>query len=100
MKILDYSNPNRESYTISFHSSLLWESALGIAAITHDKLRETLTEEAFFSPVHTGEISTKLATELKTVHAHNTWKALLQLLHHLEDHSLPGFQRFIETLDA
>ena len=99
MKILDYSNPNRESYQVSFQHSLLWECALGIAAITHEKLKDTLSEEEFFAPVRDGVISSDLKTELETVHTHNTWKALLQLLHHFEDHSLDGFQTFIHSLD-
>ncbi|MDQ0207832.1 ArsR/SmtB family transcription factor [Alkalicoccobacillus murimartini] len=100
MKVLDYSNPEREHYTIRFSHSLLWESALGIAAITHDKLRDTLTETEFYQPVINGDITIDLKAELEEVYTHNTWKALLQLLHSLEDHSLEGYCTFIRSLDT
>ncbi|MFK3939604.1 ArsR/SmtB family transcription factor [Alkalihalobacillus sp. NPDC078783] len=99
MNILDYSNPVRESYSVEFKHSLLWEAALGIAAITHNKINHSLTEQDFFDPVHKAVISKELKAELHTVQTHNTWKALLQLLHYLDDHSLEAFQSFVLSLE-
>ncbi|MEK4563692.1 hypothetical protein MKX54_03235 [Alkalihalobacillus sp. FSL R5-0424] len=98
MNILDYSNPLRESYSIEFKYSLLWEAALGIAAITHKTITHSLTEQDFFDPIYQDFISSQLKTELDTVHTRNTWKALLQLLHYLDDHSLESFQSFVRSL--
>lgn len=44
-------------------------------------------------------MSSQLKTELDTVHTRNTWKALLQLLHHLDDHSLDSFQSLVHSLE-
>ncbi|WYP27115.1 metalloregulator ArsR/SmtB family transcription factor [Alkalihalobacillus sp. FSL W8-0930] len=89
----------RESYSIEFKHSLLWEAALGIAAITHKKITHSLTEQDFFDPIYQDVISIQLKTELDTVHTRNTWKALLQLLHYLDDHSLESFQTFVHSLN-
>lgn len=99
MNILDYSNPSREGYSIEFKHSLLWEAALGIAAITHKKINHSLTEQVFFAPINQDIVSSQLKMELDTVHTRNTWKALLQLLHHLDDHSLDSFQSFVHSLE-
>ncbi|SDD06973.1 DNA-binding transcriptional regulator, ArsR family [Terribacillus halophilus] len=72
----------KNDYTISFESSLLWEAALGIAAVTNTSLEGTLEHlEKMWDDPENG-FSPELQHELQIVHAHNTWKALLQLLHH------------------
>ena len=42
MEVFNSSSRNRETYHIEVQSSLLWETALGIAAVTNTALIDTL----------------------------------------------------------
>ncbi|PAF18282.1 ArsR/SmtB family transcription factor [Terribacillus saccharophilus] len=82
MKIIQTGFKAKQDYTIRFETSLLWEAALGIAAITNVSLAGTLEHvEKMWDDPENG-FSTDLQQELHVIHQHNTWKALLQLLHH------------------
>ena len=89
----------RESYRVEFEYSLLWECALGIAAITNTPLLDTLEREKEFERF-ADEFSAKLKTELAYVEKNNTWKSLLQLLHVFEGDDFAEFTNFIQQLSV
>ncbi|MDR7072444.1 ArsR/SmtB family transcription factor [Fictibacillus barbaricus] len=80
MNVLNIASRKRESYNIKLDYSLLWESALGIAAITNSRLFDTLEKRSEFVK-YKKIMSKELLTELDFVEENNTWKCLLQLLH-------------------
>ncbi|WP_417899804.1 metalloregulator ArsR/SmtB family transcription factor [Bacillus haimaensis] len=80
MNVINIAGRKRESYEIHLDYSLLWESALGIAAITNSRLFDTLEKKIEFEQQM--EIMPKeLSLALNYVEKNNTWKCLLQLLH-------------------
>ena len=95
MKLLNVSTGHRETYKIKLESSLLWEAALGIAAITHDKLRSTLEKENLLEKAREKGFSEELNKELAYLTEHNTWKALLQLLHELRNMTLKASKHLL-----
>lgn len=97
MNTLSITGRKRESYRVEFDYSLLWECALGIAAITNSPLLDTLEKEREFKKLKS-DISTALEKELDYVEKNNTWKSLLQLLHVYSDKDLVGFTNFITKL--
>lgn len=98
MKIIDLSKGRRETYEIKMKYSLLWESALGIAAITNEKLKHTLEFMSPFSEKNFDPISKELEKELDYVTKNNTWKSLLQLLYYYDHHDLCSFESFVNSL--
>ncbi|MFP7170053.1 metalloregulator ArsR/SmtB family transcription factor [Terribacillus sp. 7520-G] len=82
MQIIQTGFKAKHDYTILFETSLLWEAALGIAAVTNKSLKGTLehVDKMWDNPEN--GFSPALQHDLQIVHEHNTWKALLQLLHH------------------
>ncbi|QXE02161.1 helix-turn-helix transcriptional regulator [Terribacillus sp. DMT04] len=100
MKIIQSGFKANNDYTIHFESSLLWEAALGIAAITNTSLSGTLEHiDKMWDNPENG-FSDQLQRSLKIVHERNTWKALLQLLHHSNAHSLADWSEEIKQLSA
>lgn len=82
MQIIQTGFKARHDYTIHFETSLLWEAALGIAAVTNASLAGTLEHmEKMWDDTENG-FSEELQHELREIHQCNTWKTLLQLLHH------------------
>ncbi|MBE1556090.1 DNA-binding transcriptional ArsR family regulator [Filibacter limicola] len=79
--------------------SLLWESALGIAAVTNTPLVDTLEKQNEFEK-YSAIMSSELRLELDYVEKNNTWKSLLQLLHSYESSSsdLGNFIGYINHL--
>ncbi|MGF2616996.1 winged helix-turn-helix transcriptional regulator [Rossellomorea vietnamensis] len=98
MDIYSIGSRKRETYRIELKSSLLWEAALGIAAITNESLVETLD----FSKEELNGISTsfsrKLNDQLTYVKENNTWKTLLQLLHQEDFQDLASFASYVRDL--
>lgn len=80
MNVLNIAGRKRESYQIHLDYSLLWESALGIAAITNSRLIDTLEKKREFER-QLEMMPRELSLELNYVEKNNTWKCLLQLLH-------------------
>ncbi|OZS76922.1 transcriptional regulator [Tetzosporium hominis] len=96
MEILQTTGRKRQTYKIQLEQSLLWEAALGIAAITNSRLINTLElKESYWSNIR--EIATEeLIKELHYVENHNTWKAILQILHQDRFEKLEEFEEFVE----
>ncbi|HLR02118.1 MAG TPA: metalloregulator ArsR/SmtB family transcription factor [Virgibacillus sp.] len=99
MDILNTTSRKRESYQVEFTYSPLWESALGIAAITNTKLLNTLEKPKSYWQGLKESFSKELLNELRYVEENNTWKALLQLLHFFEGQDLTHFCNYINGLN-
>jgi predicted DNA-binding protein YlxM (UPF0122 family) len=93
MNVLNIAGRKRESYQIHLDYSLLWESALGIAAITNSRLFDTLEKKREFKR-QLEMMPTELSLELNYAEKNNTWKCLLQLLHSYQNAS-PDINVFI-----
>ncbi|PEY29071.1 transcriptional regulator [Bacillus cereus] len=98
MEVLHVTSRKRETYDVQVKYSILFECVLGIAAVTHNRLIDTLEK----SPSEWGEIRQSLSVEmlehLHFVENHNTWKALLQLLYQEDFQDLYEFTRYINSL--
>lgn len=99
MNILNIAGKKRESYTVEIECSVLWECALGIAAITNSPLFDTLEKKEDFESLRK-LVPNELINELNYVEENNTWKSLLQLLHAFEINSndVVGFVEYINLL--
>ncbi|MGP4082927.1 ArsR/SmtB family transcription factor [Pseudalkalibacillus sp. R45] len=98
MNVLNIAGKKRETYQVHLEYSLLWESALGIAAVTNKRLFDTLEKEKEFERL-LEVMPNDLSVELKYVEQNNTWKCLLQLLNYYEDnYELETFTTYIEGL--
>lgn len=98
MEILQTTSRKRETYKIVLEQSLLWESALAIAAVTNSQLIDTLDQPAAYWEDVKGRASDRLIQELGYVEEHNTWKTLLQLLHIQPFKHLHEFVEYINEL--
>ncbi|MDR0270184.1 metalloregulator ArsR/SmtB family transcription factor [Paenibacillus sp.] len=97
MHIFDTSF-KRNTYQVELNSSLLFESALGIAAITYPKLHETMDKPASHWQQLRSNASADLKRELDFCQKHQTWKMLLQLLHTEEFVSAEAFADYVSSL--
>ncbi|MGD6834536.1 ArsR/SmtB family transcription factor [Sutcliffiella halmapala] len=99
MNVLNIGGKNRDTYQVHLDYSLLWESALGIAAITNSRLFETLEKKREFER-QLETMPKELSVELNYVEKNNTWKCLLQLLHSNKSasHDLNVFIAYIKCL--
>lgn len=100
MDVLNLSSKERETYEVEINYSILWESALGIAAITNTRLLNTLEKQASFWDSIKSSLSAGILKELNYVEENNTWKALLLLLHVKDFKSLKEFTSYIDELSA
>ncbi|WP_152655716.1 helix-turn-helix transcriptional regulator [Oceanobacillus sp. CFH 90083] len=98
MDVLQLTSRGRESYDVQLTYSILWECALGIAAITNTRLLDTLDRPREYWAQIKNSISGELSEELAFVEEKNTWKGLLQILHQQEFSSLDAFQQYIQAL--
>ncbi|GGP12136.1 ArsR/SmtB family transcription factor [Oceanobacillus neutriphilus] len=98
MDVLQLTSRERESYDVQLTYSILWECALGIAAITNTRLLDTLEKPKEYWIQTRESMSAELSEELEFVEQNNTWKALLQILHQEEFLSLDAFQQYIQDL--
>ncbi|MGM7681308.1 ArsR/SmtB family transcription factor [Cytobacillus sp. Hm23] len=99
MKVLNTSTAKRESYAVKFDFSLMWESALGIAAITYTEMLSTLDQPQDYWDNIFDSITGELSKELDLVQKENTWKALLQLLHESNSQSISEFTNFVLNVE-
>lgn len=98
MEVINLTSRKRETYKVKFEYSLLWETALGIAAFTNRPLLKSLEKPVDYWPGHNSPLSTKTLELLNDVERNNTWKALLQLLHNKQFKELPEFSSYIKNL--
>lgn len=98
LDILNFTGRKRETYKIQLEYSLLWECALGIAAITNTPLIKTLEKQQDYWAVIRNSASKELLQHLDFVEKNNTWKALLQLLHMKPFTHLSEFTSYIHDL--
>ncbi|UOR10767.1 ArsR/SmtB family transcription factor [Halobacillus amylolyticus] len=98
MEVIQTTSRKRETYRTKIEHSLLYEAALGIAAVTNTPLLDTL-EKSDWDAVKK-QLSNKMNGELQYVEENNTWKSLLQLLHQDSFPNLDAFTQFIQQLDA
>jgi len=98
LNIISSTSRKRETYSIQIESSLLWESALGIAAITNKQLIDTLDKAANDWVQLRESLTSNLVEELSYVEENNTWKALLQVLHYRKSESIEEFCLYIDQL--
>ncbi|KQL52305.1 ArsR family transcriptional regulator [Heyndrickxia shackletonii] len=98
MDVLNLTSRKRKTYKIQLKYSIFWECALGIAAITNARLLHTLDKPAsVWEEIRSG-LSQEMRQQLDFVEEHNTWKALLQLLHQQDFSELPSFISYIKEL--
>lgn len=95
MDILNASSRKRETYKVHLKFSTLWECALGIAAITNTPLLNTLEKPLDYWNTLKQSLSEELIDYLDYVEKHNTWKALLQILHTNDFMSIQEFTEYI-----
>lgn len=96
MDMLQMTGRKRETYSINLQYSLLWESALGIAAVTNDPIIDTLKKD-WMGLKQT--LSPQLIEQLGIVQKNNTWKCLLQLLHSTNVKQIGQFTSYMKQLD-
>jgi DNA-binding transcriptional ArsR family regulator len=88
----------REKYRVVVKCSLLWESALGIAAITNESLINTLDLSEKDREQIIQSLSKDMKEQLEYVQKHNTWKTLLQILHQEDLVDLASFEKYVSSL--
>ncbi|UFU00101.1 ArsR family transcriptional regulator [Radiobacillus kanasensis] len=98
MEVLNLASKKRETYSVQIKHSVLWECALGIAAVTNKRLIKTLEKQMDYWEELRKNLSEELSTDLKFVEKNNTWKTLLQLLHAKDFDTLDEFANYIENL--
>ncbi|MFJ8526826.1 ArsR/SmtB family transcription factor [Bacillus sp. NPDC094106] len=98
MEVLNLTSRKRETYDVQIKYSLLFECALGIAAITHKKLIDTLEKSQSEWEEIRETLSVEMLEHLHFVEKHNTWKALLQLLYQKDFTDLSQFIEYINAL--
>lgn len=98
MDVLNLTSKKRETYQVQLKHSILWECALGIAAITNTPLIKTLEKPEEYWIELRSSLPVKLSLDLDFVETNNTWKALLQLLHKKDFSDLLEFTSYIHKL--
>ncbi|WP_077324802.1 ArsR/SmtB family transcription factor [Virgibacillus siamensis] len=93
-------NRKREKYTVEIKSSLLWESALGIAAITNKELISTLDLSEKDQGLIDQSLTKDMKEHLEYVQTNNTWKTLLQILHQKDFEDLVSFNKYVKGLSS
>ncbi|WP_406945286.1 ArsR/SmtB family transcription factor [Halobacillus sp. SY10] len=99
MEVFSMSSRKRETYQVEVKHSLLWEAALGIAAITNERLLETLDYTKKQWQTIKKSLSTEMLDHLEMVQEKNTWKTILLLLHEKDMGSVEEFNDFVDHLD-
>ena len=98
MDVLNLTSRKRETYKIQLNYSMLWECALGIAAVTNSRLISTLEKPASYWEEIRTALPEDLLKQLDYVEKNNTWKSLLQLLHQNNFLELKPFISYIQEL--
>ncbi|WP_181351295.1 helix-turn-helix transcriptional regulator [Thalassobacillus sp. CUG 92003] len=100
MDVFSTSHKARETYSVELKHSLLWEAALGIAALTNSALIDTLELSKQRREGMMQSMSQDMLKHLDDVHTYNTWKTLLQLLHQEDFEDLASFTSYVKKLSA
>ncbi|WDF05594.1 MULTISPECIES: ArsR/SmtB family transcription factor [Shouchella] len=98
MDVIHSTVRKRKTYEVVIHRSILWECALGIAAITNDRLLHTLDKPTSYWTKLRSSLSQELQDNLNLVQKNNSWKALLQLLHRKNYNDMKEFVDDLQTL--
>ncbi|MBY7112502.1 MULTISPECIES: ArsR/SmtB family transcription factor [Bacillus] len=98
MEVYHITSRNRETYNVQVKYSILFECGLGIAAITHKRLIDTLEKSQNEWEEIKESLTEEMREHLQFVEEHNTWKALLQLLYKGEFQDLSQFHAKIDLL--
>ncbi|PEJ63075.1 ArsR/SmtB family transcription factor [Bacillus wiedmannii] len=98
MEVYHITSRKRETYHVQVKYSILFECALGIAAITHKRLIDTLEKSQNEWEEIKESLTEEMREHLQFVEEHNTWKALLQLLYKEDFQDLAQFHAKIDSL--
>ncbi|MBE7103897.1 winged helix-turn-helix transcriptional regulator [Bacillus cereus] len=98
MDVFHVTSRKRETYNVHMRYSILFECALGIAAITHKRLIDTLEKSQSEWEEIRQSLSVEMREHLQFVEENNTWKALLQLLYEGDFQDLSQFIANIDSL--
>ncbi|EOO18244.1 MULTISPECIES: ArsR/SmtB family transcription factor [Bacillus cereus group] len=98
MEVFHVTSRKRETYNVQMKYSILFECALGIAAITHKRLIDTLEKSQSEWEEIRQSLSVEMREHLQFVEENNTWKALLQLLYEGDFQDLSQFIANIDSL--
>lgn len=98
MEVFHVTSRKRETYNVQMKYSILFECALGIAAITHKRLIDTLEKTQSEWEEIRQSLSIEMREHLQFVEENNTWKALLQLLYEGDFQDLSQFIANIDSL--
>ncbi|PFW59847.1 transcriptional regulator [Bacillus cereus] len=98
MEVFHVTSRKRETYNVQMRYSILFECALGIAAITHKRLIDTLEKSQSEWQEIRQSLTKEVREQLQFVEEHNTWKALLQLLYEEDFQGLSQFNAKIDLL--
>ncbi|HHT7239813.1 MULTISPECIES: ArsR/SmtB family transcription factor [Bacillus] len=98
MEVFHVTSRKRETYNVQMRYSILFECALGIAAITHKRLIDTLEKTQSEWEEIKQSLSVEMREHLQFVEENNTWKALLQLLYEGDFQDLSQFIANIDSL--
>ncbi|MGD6815650.1 ArsR/SmtB family transcription factor [Metabacillus sp. 113a] len=98
MEFIFETGRERETYEVEVRYSLLWEAALGIAAITNTPLLKTLEKPEEEWERIKDSLTEEMMRHLEYTEKNNTWKALLQLLHEESFENLSTFTAYVHSL--
>ncbi|MCU4992021.1 ArsR family transcriptional regulator [Bacillus cereus] len=98
MEVFHVTSRKRETYNVQMRYSIFFECALGIAAITHKRLIDTLEKSQSEWEEIKQSLTKEMREQLQFVEEHNTWKALLQLLYEEDFRDLSQFHAKIDSL--
>ncbi|MED1435627.1 metalloregulator ArsR/SmtB family transcription factor [Bacillus mycoides] len=98
MEVFHVTSRKRETYNVQMKYSILFECALGIAAVTHKRLIDTLEKSQSEWQKIRQSLSVEMREHLQFVEENNTWKALLQLLYEGDFQDLSQFIANIDSL--
>ncbi|MFK4476490.1 ArsR/SmtB family transcription factor [Bacillus sp. RC206] len=98
MEVFHVTSRKRETYNVQMKYSILFECALGIAAVTHKRLIDTLEKSQSEWEKIRQSLSVEMRERLQFVEENNTWKALLQLLYEGDFQDLSQFIANIDSL--
>ncbi|HDR7798307.1 TPA: winged helix-turn-helix transcriptional regulator [Bacillus tropicus] len=98
MEVYHITSRKRETYNVRVKYSILFECALGIAAITHKRLIDTLEKSQNEWEEIKQSLTKEMREQLQFVEEHNTWKALLQVLYEEDMQDVSQFHAKIDSL--
>ncbi|SFS64676.1 ArsR/SmtB family transcription factor [Marininema halotolerans] len=98
MHLLDWGM-ERHTYQVRWDQSLLWETVLGIAAVTYTEIHPTLETTTSYWKNSSQSFSNTLQLTLEEAKQHNLWKTLLHLVFYSQSHDVKAFLEWMQRLD-